>query len=587
MQHATRLGKYSIHEQLGKGGFGVVYRATDENLGRDVALKVVHPQLTIDPEFLASFRREARLLASLPHSNIVYILDLDERDGRTYIAMEYLPGGSLLNRIQKGPLPYNEARLILEQVCRGAQQAHERDLVHRDIKPANILFNAGGEAVLSDFGLARAISSSSSSSNAAGVGTPFYRAPELWRGKPPASPASDVYSLACVFYEMLTGIVLFSGDTPDVVITKHLVDGPEFAVSWPPADAPSGLEAVLLKALSRDPGERYVNAAELAAALRVTATHTAPSSNTTPVNLAGIEWVEIPSGVHRMGSDAQDEQRVAGQEITFYADEKPAHLVQISYDYQIAKYPVTNAEFGAFIRADGYDLKKCGQYWSEAGKSWRMGHWKSDLSIYSEKNRDTIRKWLEQRPLERRDRPFFWDNPELNSANQPVVGVCWFEAEAYANWLGAVTGMAFRLPTEAEWEKAARYKVRENGELKIWPWGDKWDATKCNNRELENGQRRPSPVGVFPDGASELGIMDLAGNVWEWCQDWYDEAEYARRTANGAPVVDPRGPAQGQARVGRGGSWHDDRNYVRCASRYGGVPVSFLDLLGFRLVLPH
>lgn len=266
------LGKYRAVALLGKGGFGTVFRAIDTTLDRQVALKVLHPQLVSEPNFVERFRNEAKTIAALRHPNVVGVYELGEDNGRWFITMEYMPGGTLKDRLaQQGRLSFAETLHILQQVCAGLEAAHAEGLIHRDIKPGNILFDKRGIAVVGDFGLARVAQlssmASSSSSSAGGVGTPFYKAPELWRGKPPASPATDVYALACVAYEMLSGHVLFDGDTPDVVITKHVVDGPDFGADWLPADAPAGLSEVLQHALAMKPAERYATAQAFADAL--------------------------------------------------------------------------------------------------------------------------------------------------------------------------------------------------------------------------------------------------------------------------------------------------------------------------------
>jgi serine/threonine protein kinase len=271
------LGKYELHEPLGKGGFGTVYRATDPMLKRIVAIKVLHPQMAVDAEFLERFRREAQVVAALDHPNIVGIYEIGESEGRFFIAMKYLPGGSLADLIQRGPLPYPRALEIMAQMCEGLQEMHALGWVHRDLKPANILFDGRGRAVISDFGLARAlVGASGSSSSAGGVGTPFYRPPELWLGKPPASPATDVYSLGCILGEMLTGTPLFPGDTPDQVLAKHFMVGPDFGPGWPPADAPAQVAAVVSRTLAKDPAERYPDAIGFLQALQTCAQKSAP-----------------------------------------------------------------------------------------------------------------------------------------------------------------------------------------------------------------------------------------------------------------------------------------------------------------------
>jgi len=258
----TTLGKYELHEELGRGGFGTVYRAVDTTLGREVALKVLHPQLTVDPDFLEKFRNEARVIASLDSPNIVTIYEMGEADGRVFIAMRYMAGGSLKDKLaREGKLSFEETLHIMKQVCAGLDKAHQKGLVHRDIKPANILFDEDGNAVVSDFGLAKAIekSSSTATSSTGGVGTPSYRSPELWEGKPPASPASDIYSLGCVISEILTGKKLFDGDSTNMIITQHLVTGPVLPKHFPDG-VPEGITIILDKSLKKEQETRYQKA---------------------------------------------------------------------------------------------------------------------------------------------------------------------------------------------------------------------------------------------------------------------------------------------------------------------------------------
>jgi hypothetical protein len=263
----TLLGKYELHEILGKGGYGTVYRATDLKLNRVVAIKILHPQLAADEQFIERFRREAQIAAALENPFIVHIYDVDEAGGRFFLAMQYLPGGSLADILKQGPLPVARIQEIVEQVCQGLAALHTSGYVHRDLKPANILFNVQRQAVVSDFGLARALSTSSGSSSTGMAGTPSYRAPELWRGKPPATPATDIYSLGCILAEMLTGKVIFSGETTEEVLTKHVLDGPDFGPDWPPLGKCGALAGVVEKALSRDPSQRYPTATAFAADL--------------------------------------------------------------------------------------------------------------------------------------------------------------------------------------------------------------------------------------------------------------------------------------------------------------------------------
>lgn len=201
------LGKYELLERIGQGGYGIVYKAQDVVLNVVRAVKVLHPALMAATEFVARFRQEAQMAAGLEHPHIVPVYDLGEDQGSFYLAMKYMPGASLKDRIaQNGRLPFADALEITRQIASTLDFAHGRALIHRDVKPGNILFDANGSARLADFGFAKAlfVSGSASLSVSGGmVGTPAYIAPEVWSGRG-ATPASDLYSLACIFYEMIS-----------------------------------------------------------------------------------------------------------------------------------------------------------------------------------------------------------------------------------------------------------------------------------------------------------------------------------------------------------------------------------------------
>jgi len=255
-----RLGKYELEKELGRGAYGTVYLARDTVLDVERALKVLHPAMLADEVLLERFRREARLAARLEHPHIVTVYDFGEDQGRFYIAMRYMAGGSLKARLEaEGPLPWNEVVRIVKQVAEGLAYAHEQGVVHRDLKPGNILFDERGNAAIGDFGFAKALSGAggSLSLTATGgmVGTPPYMAPELWKNKG-VGPAVDQYALACIVAEMLTGKVLFAGETPPEVMTKHVLEEPPLPEVWPEG-VPEGVEEVLRKALAKEPDGRY------------------------------------------------------------------------------------------------------------------------------------------------------------------------------------------------------------------------------------------------------------------------------------------------------------------------------------------
>jgi hypothetical protein len=267
------LGRYTIHAELGRGGFATVYRATDTILERDVALKILKPGWTDDAKAVERFMREAKQASRLKHPNIVTIYDVGQAEGRLFIAMELVRGRSLQQIIaEDGALPWARMLAILEQSAAALDYAHAEGLVHRDIKPANIILDESksGSAVqvmLTDFGLVRGAEQASLSMGTTGglLGTPEYIPPEIWDGEP-ATKASDIYALGCVAFYLLTGKVLFSATTPMAVLKRH-AEGPIFPQQWP-SSVFAEAEAILRRALAKDPDQRQASAAEFVAELR-------------------------------------------------------------------------------------------------------------------------------------------------------------------------------------------------------------------------------------------------------------------------------------------------------------------------------
>lgn len=259
------LGKYEILEELGRGGFGIVYKAKDTVLNRLVAIKVLHPNLVNDPTFLVRFKQEAQIAAQLDHPNLVPVYDFGQEEGRYYIAMGYMPGGSLKELLKgEGAFSQDRALDVFNKISAGLQYAHEQGIIHRDLKPGNILFDNLGQPRVSDLGFAKVVSSSASASMSTSgglIGTPAYMAPEIWRGKL-ATPQTDVYSMGCILYEILTGEVLFEGDTSAELMTMHLLDGPQFK-----APLPDPIRQVLAHALEREPRDRYQDMQEFSQGL--------------------------------------------------------------------------------------------------------------------------------------------------------------------------------------------------------------------------------------------------------------------------------------------------------------------------------
>jgi formylglycine-generating enzyme required for sulfatase activity len=244
------------------------------------------------------------------------------------------------------------------------------------------------------------------------------------------------------------------------------------------------------------------------------------------------QMVRVPAGLFLMGSTAKQALQVVadGLDMQFAERERPQHTVELS-EYLVGKYPVTNAEYQAFVREAGY------------------------------------------KP------PLHWDGDKYpeGKGDHPVVNVSWDDAADYCKWLSEKTGKPYRLPTEAEWEKAAR-----GADGRIYPWGNDWDPSKLNS--AEGGARDTTPVGQYsPAGDSPYGCADMAGNVWEWCADWFDEQEYQRRAKTA--VKDPQGPEKGVTGVVRGGSFNNIRGLTRTAVRRPIPPSTQNVIYGFRVAM--
>jgi beta-lactam-binding protein with PASTA domain/predicted Ser/Thr protein kinase len=264
-ERATLLGgRYEVGAPLGQGGMAEVFRGRDTRLGRDVAIKVLRSELATDPTFIARFRREAQAAASLNHPNIVSVYDTGEDDGAPFIVMEYVEGRTLreILRTQGRMLP-QRAMEITADVCAALEHAHQQGLVHRDIKPANVMISAGGVVKVMDFGIARALSQSSSTmtQTAAVVGTAQYLSPEQARGEH-VDARSDVYSTGCFLYELLTHQPPFTGDSPVAVAYQHVLEDPTLPSTLNP-DVEPAAESVVMKAMAKNPGNRYQTAAEM------------------------------------------------------------------------------------------------------------------------------------------------------------------------------------------------------------------------------------------------------------------------------------------------------------------------------------
>jgi serine/threonine protein kinase len=262
----TPFGRYQLIELLGRGGMGEVWRAHDTAIDRTVALKMLLPHFAKDPDYEKRFRREARAAARLDDPHIVPIHDVGEIDGRLYVTMRLINGVDLQTLLNTGPLDARRAVYIVEQIASALHAAHQAGLVHRDVKPSNILLAHNDFAYLIDFGIARAAGDTALTSANTTIGTWAYMAPERFNtGQSDAS--SDIYALACVLYQCLTGELPFPGETLEQVAVSHMVMPPP-TPSKDRTTIPAAMDGVIATGLAKQPTDRYPSAVEMAAAAR-------------------------------------------------------------------------------------------------------------------------------------------------------------------------------------------------------------------------------------------------------------------------------------------------------------------------------
>jgi serine/threonine-protein kinase len=517
----TTLSVYRVESVIGEGGMGVVYRARDMALGRDVALKCLHMNLAGDPEVRQRFVREARVLRTWSHPGTVAIYDFIEHEHVLAIVMELVEGENLAQHLARwrGKMPFDQIRSVVADILLAMDDAHARGVVHRDLKPDNVLVrNDGGRLrpKIADFGIAKVLEGTTYTVSGALLGTCRYMSPEQVRTPSLADHRSDIYSLGITLYELVTGKPPFEGSHFSVMMA-HVANAPKAPSKLRP-DVPPALERLILDALEKAPEKRPPSCAafrerllDAIAASPESREAIATSSVPLPATLrdtGGNEMVLVPSGAFAMCSARRE-----------------VHIDSVYLD----RRPVTNAQFAVFIETTQYKP-------TDAGAKRFLAHWRNG-------------------------------KPPSGEEKHPVVFVSWFDARAYATWAGQ------RLPTEAEWEKAAR-----GTDGRRYPWGRA--EPKSSHANFGRNRDGTSPVGSFPDGASPYGILDLAGNVWEWCEDAYDEGFYE----NG-PSMNPKlasSPKYRNGQVMRGGSFMYDARALRTYARMGFDPHYRFAEGGFR-----
>jgi eukaryotic-like serine/threonine-protein kinase len=613
-------GKYIIRALLGRGGFGFVYLADDTLLHGPVALKELIPALVGDEEILRRFLAEARATMRLTHPRIVRSHDVFAERGNYYIVMEYMAGGSLEARlVERGALPVEEAVRVAAEVCDGLAHAHAEGVVHCDLKPANVLFDGRGHAKIADFGIAHVpsemLSRSWHTQGGFTAGTLPYMSPEQADGVRD-DPRVDVYAVAAVLYRMLTGRPYLDFDTREtpgaqaenVLRIRGKAPVPPGAYN---RGVPGWLDAVVLKGLAKRPEGRHDSAAELRKALlrreppRVTASpagllvaktvltapHSAPAhslSRPKPRALPSWFWLGVGGALALFALVVAVTAWISGRghdrtpiavSLTTVPGRAPLSVASTRESPEAAtpapaSEPAVGVGSMTVSERDGMTL-----VYVPAGV-FLMGSTDADPEAASD-----------EKPQHAVTLEAFWiDRTEVTAGqyracvtsgkcaepkctgsgkgDHSVVCVSWQDAAIYCAWAGR------RLPTEAEWEKAAR-----GADGRKYPWGNASpDCARANYRGQGGGcVGGTSAVGSHPAGASPYGALDMAGNVWEWVNDRYDGGYYSV-----SPGGDPQGPPAGASRVLRGGAWYYGGTYLRVAGRHYHVPTYQHFGIGFR-----
>ena len=581
-----------------------VYKAFDTRLEREVAIKVVRrkafPEEKIE-RILKRFEREAKALAKLNHANIVPIIDSGEEDGTPYLVMGYIPGGTLKERLRGQPIPWQEAAQLLAPIARALAYSHKKGIIHRDIKPSNILITEENELMLTDFGIARVLQSEETvdlTGTGMGVGTPEYMAPEQGLGHK-VDHRADIYALGIVLYEMVTGRKPFQADTPMAVIIKQINDPLPRPTLFIP-ELPKEVELILLKALAKNPDNRYQSMENFFTALeglldgkrKKTVRTSRPKKKkkkekpekkpaqrnwnsqkiivsiallgltliavfavpkmlsqpeNTPVSTLTLtkETILEPSITATTTATTTTPTKTPTQTIT------PSIVPTLTSEPLLAEITDDSGIKMVLVHAGEFTMGRDLQVYLD---SYYIDRYEVTNSLY----RNCV--WAEECSNPKNTNSYAVQDYYPNFSNHPVVNVTWDMAVAYCSWRGA------RLPSEAEWEKAAR-----GTDGRQYPWGNEIGCIYANYYICKGSA---SAVGKYEAGISPYGVYDLAGNAAEWVQDWF--ADYGT-----SPISNPTGPESGKERVVRGGGYVGSQD-VSSTRRNTSKPMDYSNITGFR-----
>jgi formylglycine-generating enzyme required for sulfatase activity/tRNA A-37 threonylcarbamoyl transferase component Bud32 len=625
------IGNLRIISEIGKGGMGTVYLAENVNLKKRFAVKSLHPALTQDPQFRERFYQEGLNQALLDHPNIVQVTDFIDENGQFLLVMEYVDGQSLSQVIKaKGKFEEREALSIFKQVLEGLDYAHRQGVINRDIKPSNILIDKNSRVRITDFGIAILVGTERLTATGATVGTPWYMSPEQILHPRDMDHRSDVYSAGIVLYEMLTGDVPFDGETEFEIKNKQVHSPPPDPRQKNPEISPRMAE-ITLKALEKDPSNRFegchqfLNAANEAVDKSYlikrgsdrTGLPKPPALHTALLRSGAFRLLVMlvlgvlgGVGVYHLGKKWFEPLPVTAPPVqtspaSAPTEAKPTPAVSLpppqepsakspslpplqnihgwpaqqvgglqQQTAQVLKMPV---EFTDALKAGGHGPVmvvipggrfQMGSPETEPEREDDEQQHEVEVAAFAiSKYEVTFEEYDRFAEATKREKP---SDKRWGRGRRPIINVTWNDAVAYAEWLSQQTGKSYRLPTEAEWEYAARA-----GTTTPFYFGETISTDQANYKVRKGVYRgKTVEVGQFP--ANAWGLHDMHGNVWEWTCSVYNE----NYDGGEQRCVEPNTSG---LRALRGGSWGNSPGGVRAAFRGWSRPDERLDYWGFRL----
>src|SRR5262245_37684173 len=635
-------GRYNLLDILGEGGMGRVYKAHDTRMGRDVAFKVIRKEKLSHPAAAGRFETEIRALSAMDrHPNVVEVYDAQQVGNNHFYVMELIDGTDLTKIVRdRGPLPIPEACEIIRQAALGLQHACNAGLVHRDIKPSNIIVSRNnGPVKLVDLGLARLMAEPGGddghrlTQEGFVIGTPDFLAPEQARNPMAVDIRADIYALGGTLYYILTARVPYDGANPTEKLLKHCTDPPPSLMAYR-VDAPLPVEHIIHWCMAKRPEDRPQTPLQLAMALQsfcpMAAGVVFSGPNSGPYPMTAANRPVVPPGMPAYPQpppfppmplpppDPNPSSQVFKLPPQTNADDPirkraesgfPTGMVLVGLGvflvlailafaaYQLFRNsapavpdPFTNTQGMKMVKLEGGTYRR-GSPDSETGRRSNEGP----------AHEVTIRGPFFMSATEVTHRQFvrvMGTSPSSSSKiaaraqDFPVDSVTWDEANEFCRKLTeqeknqpwARKGWEYRLPTEAEWEFAAR-----GGTETPFAFGDRisfgtqavFKVTGDDPLEYGGDPAKPAPLphDVGKTEANKFGLHDMHGNISEWCSDWYKLEAY-----KDAPKDNPTGPADSDKRVIRGGSFRDPASGVRSAVRDGVRPTDRRDTVGFRVV---